>query len=178
MSFSQRRHRMGQLPAGRHTKWLVLAAWVVLIMIAIPLAGRLSGAESQQATIELPRGADSTYVEGVADRFPDGRIATGLVVYVNRSGIAAADRAKVAADRAAFGTHAAGAVGEAVASSDGRALLVIVPLHNDDRTLPTDAGRIRSQAQGNLPSGLTARWPAPPAMRWMPATRRSKTRSR
>ena len=76
MRFRKAVIRIGQLPAGRLTKWLVLAAWVVLIVMAIPLAGRLSSAESQQATVELPRGADSTYVEGVADRFPNGGIAT------------------------------------------------------------------------------------------------------
>jgi RND superfamily putative drug exporter len=153
--------RIGRLPAGRRTKWLVLASWIIVIAVSFPLAGRLSTVEKNKATVEFPRGADSTYVQAVNDRFPDGQIATGLVAYVDDGGITTADRAKVAADRAAFMATAAGPVGEPVPAPDGKALLVVVPLRNNDRTLPADAARIRSQAQGDLPAGLMAELAGP-----------------
>jgi len=147
---------LARLPAGKVSKWLVLAAWVVIIAIAFPLAGKLSGAEKNKVTVELPRGAQSTYVEGAADRFPQGKVATGLVVYLRGSGITAADRAKVQADRAAFAARAAGPVSPAIASPDGKALLVTVPLRNHPSTLPADAAQVRTRAQRGLPAGLTA----------------------
>ena len=165
----------GDLPAGRYTKWAVLAVWLLVIVAAFSLAGRLSGAEKNKNTVELPRGAQSTYVAGVADRFPSGQVSPGIVVYVSNSGITSADRAKAQADRIAFTAHAAGPIGPVVPSADGKALQVTVPLHNNDSTLAADAGQIRSQAQGGLPPGLTAQLTGP-ATRWMPATRRNRTR--
>jgi putative drug exporter of the RND superfamily len=85
--------RIGRLPAGRVSKWLVLVAWLVVVAAALPLGRQLSDVESDQATAELPRGADSTFVAGVLDRFPDGQTATGLVVYVDDNGIDSADQA-------------------------------------------------------------------------------------
>jgi hypothetical protein len=34
--------RLLALPAGRVTKWLVVAGWLVAVVVAIPLAGKLS----------------------------------------------------------------------------------------------------------------------------------------
>ncbi len=148
--------RLSSIPAGRKSKWATLAVWILIIVTAVSLAGKLSGAEKNKTTVELPRGAQSTSVSGVASRFPGGNVAQGLVVYVDNSGITAADRAKAQADRTAFAAHAVGPVGPVVPSADGKALQVTVPLSNSDSNLATYAGQVRSQAQRNLPPGLTA----------------------
>ncbi len=148
--------RIGRLPAGRRSKWLILGVWVVVVTIAFPLASHLSDAASSKSTVEYPRGTDSTYVQSVMDRFPDGQVSTALVVYVDPGGITAADREKANNDRTIFATTAYRAVGQSIASPDGKALLVTVPLHNDAKTLPADARQVRVRAQSNLPPGLTA----------------------
>jgi RND superfamily putative drug exporter len=145
---------LGRLPAGRISKWVSLGIWILVIVAAVPLATKLSGQEKDPVTVELPRGAQSTYVAQVAQRFPDGNISQGIVVYVDPGGITAADRAKAAADRTAFASHAVQPVGPTVASADGKALLLTVSLSS--KTLTTDARQVRAQAQRALPPGLTA----------------------
>jgi RND superfamily putative drug exporter len=154
--------RPGRFPAGRIAKWVVLGIWILVIVAAIPLAGKLSGAEKNKDTVELPRGAQSTYVAGVADRFQDGNISMGIVVYVRSSGITAADRAKAQADRTVFAGYAVKPVGTVVPSGDGKALQVTVALSNtSNKTLTTDARQVRAQAQRALPPGLTAQLTGP-----------------
>ncbi|HEX6520479.1 MAG TPA: MMPL family transporter [Streptosporangiaceae bacterium] len=151
----------GGLPAGRIAKWVFLGIWLVILVAAIPLAGKLGGAEKNQNTVELPRGAQSTYVAGVADRFPDGKVSRGIVVYLSSSGITAADQAKAKADRDVFAAYAVEPVGSVVPSADGKALQVTVALSNNSKTLPADARKVRDQAQRALPPGLTAQLTGP-----------------
>src|SRR6266702_3277285 len=37
------------LPAGRKIKWVILAFWIVVVVLAGPLAGKLTGAEKNDA---------------------------------------------------------------------------------------------------------------------------------
>jgi RND superfamily putative drug exporter len=148
------------LPTGRLSKWLVVIVWLAIVFASVALAGKLSGAEKNKATVEFPRGAQSTFVTGVAKQFPNGKIALGLVVYERDSGITAADRAKAQADRPAFAASAAGPVSPAITSPDGKALLVTVPLR-DNSTLATDAARVRTQAQGDRSAGRTVQLTGP-----------------
>lgn len=147
--------RIGRLPAGRFGRWFVLVAWIVVVAAAVPLGGKLSSQETHKKTVELPRGADSTFVAGVLDRFPDGQSVTGLVVYVDAGGVGSADRAKADADRATFAKIASGAVSGVITAPDNKALLTTVPLRNDDKTLSDDAKKVRDQAAAGLPPGLT-----------------------
>jgi putative drug exporter of the RND superfamily len=152
---------LARLPAGKIAKWLFLGIWILLIAAAIPLAGKLSGQEKNPVTVELPRGAQSTDVAGVADRFPDGNISAGIVVYVHSSGITGADRAKAQADRSAFAKYAVKPVGPILSSADGKALQVIVALSTNTKTLTTDARQVRAQAQQALPPGVAAQLTGP-----------------
>lgn len=151
------------LPANRRTKWLVLAAWLALAAGAVPLAGKVSQVVADGATVELPRGAEATEVTGLAARFPDGAVVPGIVVYVRDSGLTAADRAKVDADRQAFAGLAAGPVAAPAPAADGAALTLTVPLARDDTqlTLSKRAARVRDIARAGLPDGLTARLTGP-----------------
>ena len=49
-------------PAGRKAKWLVLVFWLVLVVVAGPLSGKLTGAEKNDASAWLPPKAESTQV--------------------------------------------------------------------------------------------------------------------
>jgi RND superfamily putative drug exporter len=137
----------------------MLGIWLLLGIGSVPLAGKLSGATGGAATVQLPRGAEATRVTALADRFPDGELAPGIVVYARESGITAADRAKVDTDRSAFDRLSAHSVGAPAASADGRALTLVVALHRDDdaaTTLSDRARRVRDTATAGLPPGLAA----------------------
>jgi RND superfamily putative drug exporter len=151
------------LPAGRRTKWLILVVWLALAAGAVPLAGKVSQVATDSSTVELPRGAESTEVTGLADQFPDGTVAPGIVVYVRDGGLAAADWAKVEADRRTFAGLAAGPVAAPAPSADGAALTLTVPLARNDtrQTLSKQATRVRDIAGSGLPDGLTARLTGP-----------------
>jgi putative drug exporter of the RND superfamily len=48
------------IPAGRRTKWLVLVFWLVVVALAGPLSGKLTGVEKNDAQSWLPSAAEST----------------------------------------------------------------------------------------------------------------------
>ena len=122
---------------------------------------KLSSAEKNPDTVELPRGAQSTYVAEAVGRFPDGDVSQGIVVYVNSTGITAADRAKAQADRRVFARYAVEPVGPVIPSADGKALEVTIGLSSNSSSLTTDARQVRDQAQRALPPGLTAQLTRP-----------------
>jgi putative drug exporter of the RND superfamily len=144
----------------RRAKWLVVAVWLVAVVAAVPLSGRLSDVAADGDTVEMPRGAEATEVAELAGRFPDGRISAGIVVYVRQGGLTAADRATVDADRKALTRLAAGPVAAPVLSADGTAMLLAVPF-NDDGTLADRAGQVRDEARAGLPAGLAAKLTGP-----------------
>src|SRR6266536_2794770 len=55
--------RLARLPAGRWTKWAVLAFWIAVVVVAGPLAGKLNDAQQNQASDFLPKNAESTRVD-------------------------------------------------------------------------------------------------------------------
>jgi RND superfamily putative drug exporter len=90
------------LPAGRKIKWVILAFWVVLVLVAGPLAGKLTGAEKNDAHSWLPANAESTKVLDFQSKFQSPNLFPAVVVYDAPSGLTPAERAKVAADVTAF----------------------------------------------------------------------------
>ena len=52
--------RLAALPCGRRTKYLVLVFWVLVIAATGSLAGKLQGAEKNDASAYLPPSAEST----------------------------------------------------------------------------------------------------------------------
>ena len=166
------------LPAGRISKWLVVLAWIVAIVAAVPLAGRLEDLGADGTIVEMPRGAEATKVAELADRFPDGQVTVGIVVYARDTALTAADQAKVDADRQALSTTATEPVRPAIPSQDGRALLLVVPLDSNAETLTGDAQDVRTQARSALPAGLQAKLtgPAGAALDAADAAERTDTR--
>ena len=55
-----RASRIAALPCGRRTKYLVLIFWVIVIGLTGSLAGKLMGAEKNDASAYLPASAEST----------------------------------------------------------------------------------------------------------------------
>lgn len=64
--------RLSRIPSGRLMKWLVLAAWVALVVLSIPLGSRLTEIQENDAVQFLPRGAESTKVADLQEKFAGG----------------------------------------------------------------------------------------------------------
>jgi RND superfamily putative drug exporter len=153
--------RIAEIPAGRWTKWVVVAFWLVLLVVAFPLSGKLTGAEKNDAKAWLPANAESTKVLDVQSQIQSPNILPGVIVYERASGLTAADRAKAAADAQRFaGVHGVvpGRVVGPIPSADGKAIQTIlqVNLGNEgwDNATKT-ADPIRTIIHSNA-NGLTA----------------------
>ena len=87
-------------PAGRRTKWLVVLFWLILVVLAGPLSGKLTGAEKNDSSSWLPPAAESTQVLNLRSSAVSPNVYPGVLVYDRPSGVTAADKAKAAADAA------------------------------------------------------------------------------
>ena len=94
--------RLAGIPAGSWTKWLVVGFWVVVVVAAYPLSGKLNGVLKNDASAWLPASAESVKVLDVQSRFQPPNTYSGVVVYYRASGLTAADRAKAVADARRF----------------------------------------------------------------------------
>ena len=147
------------VPAGRRTKWLVLVFWLVVVAVAGPLSGKLTGAEKNDASAWLPPKAESTQVLNLRSHFVSPNVYPAVVVYDRPGGVTAADKAKAAADAARFAGVARvvhGQVTGPFVSKDGQAIETIVPVNlgkNGWNSAGPAADALRSIAQTE--AGLT-----------------------
>jgi RND superfamily putative drug exporter len=156
-----RARTIATFPAGRRTKWIVLAFWIIVVVVAGPLSGKLMGAEKNDATSWLPAKAESTQVLNLQSHFQSPNVFPADVVYVRPSGLTAADRAKAAADAGKF-AHIPGVISRQIAgpivAKDGRAIVTIVPVNLGSQGW-NGAGKaadaLRAVAQSNA-NGLSA----------------------
>ena len=124
--------KIAEIPARSWTKWVVVGFWVVVLVVALPLSSKLTGAEKNDTKYWLPGNAESTKVLDVQSRFQSPNVYPGVVVYVRSSGLTAADRAKAAADARSFaGVPGAvpGTVIGPIPSSDGQAMQTILKVN-------------------------------------------------
>ena len=79
--------RIASLALGRRSRWIVIAAWVVLGLALAPLQPRLQTIASDESETFFTRGADSTEVDRLLDtRFPEGGDATAVIAFVATEG--------------------------------------------------------------------------------------------
>src|SRR3954467_15697689 len=79
---------------GRVTKWIVLAFWIVILVVAAPFAGKLTGAQDNQASSWLPASAESTKALDKLAAFQDENDIPTVVVYRRASGLGRGDPAR------------------------------------------------------------------------------------
>ena len=137
-----------RLLTGRRTKFLVLVFWLVMVAIAGPLAGRLTGAQKNYSASWLPGSAESTKVLQIQQSFQSPNALPAVITYDRPSGLTGADRAKAVADaRALAGFEGVqGAPQGPAPSADGKALqtVVVFDLGSDGwQKAPGIADRIR-----------------------------------
>ncbi len=124
--------RVAGIPGGRWTKWAVLAFWLIVVVVAFPLASKLTGAEKNDASAWLPANAESTKVINVQSKFQSPNIFPAVVVYQRTSGLTEADKAKAATDARRFETLSdvgAGQVAGPVPSADGQAMATVLQVN-------------------------------------------------
>jgi RND superfamily putative drug exporter len=124
--------RLAALPAGRRTKWLVVALWAAVLVPALLLAGRLGDVEENDSSAWLPGDAESTAVVERAAKFQPTGTMPAIVVYDRPEGVTDADMARARADAEAFAaiTNVVGQPQGPVRSQDGRAIQVVVQVHD------------------------------------------------
>ncbi len=93
--------RLATIVAGRRSKWLVIAGWLVAVLALSPLGAKLADVTSDDVQSFLPAGAESTEVQRILeDRFAGGETTNGLIVYRRAGGLRPADRARIVRDAA------------------------------------------------------------------------------
>jgi len=156
--------KLAEIPAGSWTKWVVVAIWVVLIVLAFPLQKKLHVVEKNDAKQWLPGNAESTKVVDLQSRFQPHNITPAVVVYERASGLTAADRAKAAADARSFAGVPGlvpGTVTGPIPSTDGKAMQTILQVNlgtqssNADSTAADAIRAIVGSSTNGLASHLT-----------------------
>ena len=124
----RRASRIAALPCGRRSKYVVLAFWVIVVALTGPLAGKLMGAEKNDAAAYLPASAESTQELSLQSRFVVKNLNPAVVVYTRPSGLTPADLRKAAADARRFAALPAvsGRVAGPIPSADHQAIQTIV----------------------------------------------------
>jgi putative drug exporter of the RND superfamily len=119
--------------AGRRSKWVVLVGMIVLAMGLASQSGKFEQAQKNETESFLPGGAESVKAFELNKRvFDHGDVADAVIVYYRAGGLTAADRARIAADRASLTLRPPRYVsrpGPPVFSRDGRAALLIATVH-------------------------------------------------
>jgi len=132
-------------------KWAVLVFWILMVVVLGSFAGKLSGAEKNDAKSWLPGSAESTKALDKQAAFQSPNTFWTVVVYENTDGITPADRAKIASDVQKFQNQPErqGPVIGPTESPDQQAVQVIVPLNlgsNGWDKMPAIADRWRDIA--------------------------------
>jgi RND superfamily putative drug exporter len=149
--------RIAALPSGRRTKWAVLAFWLIVLVLLGSLAGKLMGAEKNDASAYLPASAESTQALNLQDHFTAKNLNPAVVVYVRPSGLTQADLAKVASDARTFAAlpHAGQVIGP-VPAKDGKAAEILIEAHLGYSNAITNFVNKLNSVAGSGDSGLHA----------------------
>jgi putative drug exporter of the RND superfamily len=82
---------------GHRSKWVIVALWLVVLVVAAPLATKLTDAQDNDAASWLPGSAESTQVLNTSNEFRPEQIPA-VVVYAREGGLTAQDKDKIAQD--------------------------------------------------------------------------------
>ena len=154
------------LAAGRRAKWIVLAVWLLVVAgsLAADLPGRFADAERNESASFLPEDAESTKALVAAEALQGGEEVQLIAVFRRDGGLARADRATVAEDRAALEALRGrfpqlGPVSAPVPSRDGTSALLTAAIKTDGEpgTIidPVEAARAAIDGGGGLEAAVT-----------------------
>ncbi|MFF6956402.1 MMPL family transporter [Streptomyces sp. NPDC008317] len=138
----------------------MLALWVGVLAVAIPLSARLGDVQRDSVVDYLPNSADSTRAAKIQASLPGGETTDIVVVYHRDGGLTAADRATAARQTAEIArtNRLTGDAPRAVPSKDGTTLMypMSTTAPGQDSQARTDfVDGVRDVAKGG--SGLTVK---------------------
>src|SRR6478672_4487891 len=113
---------------GRVTKWLVLVAWIVILVAAAPFAAKLTDVQNNESSSWLPASAEATRALDKLGAFQSENAIPTAVVYEKDSGLTSQDLAAARQQAAQF-QQLDGVEGKVVGpipSADGKAAQTIV----------------------------------------------------
>lgn len=91
--------RASVIAAGRRSRWVVIAVWLALAMLAVPLQAGLSERAADESETFLVRGSESAEVKRIInERFRRGSETAAVIVYFRKGGITADDGRRADAD--------------------------------------------------------------------------------
>ncbi|MEU4601596.1 MMPL family transporter [Kribbella sp. NPDC023972] len=151
--------RLAALPCGKVSKWIVLALWIVAMAASFGPAGKLTGAQENDAVSWLPGKAESTEVLKATEQFSSADEIPAVLVYERSAGITPADQQAVARHVTQFSQleDVDREVVGPIPSKDGKALQVLVPINAGSggwETLGERADDIRHVA-ADRPDGMS-----------------------
>ncbi len=95
--------RASVIAAGRRSRWVVIAVWLALAMLAVPLHTKLSDRAADESDAFLVRGSESAAVKRIIDeRFRRGGETAAVIAYFRESGITADDGRRADTDALAL----------------------------------------------------------------------------
>jgi RND superfamily putative drug exporter len=122
--------RIVALPGGRRAKWVVLVAWIGILVPAFSLAGMLGSVQKNDISAWLPSSSESAKFLAAAQKFEAGDTMPTIVVYARPSGLTPADLKKVNADAVLF-QHVPDVTGQVqlpLVADDLKAVATVVPV--------------------------------------------------
>ena len=155
---------LASVVSGRWTKWIILALWLTIFVLAGPLAGKLQEVQKNDDSTWLPGSAEATQVLELQRPFQSQNTLAAIVVYERTSGITEADMSKATADARTFAGYdsLAGNVFGPIASMQGganpKAIQTIVPIAYGEggwSAIGKVVDQVRGVANEGSPDGLT-----------------------
>lgn len=149
--------------AGRRSKWVVLAVWLLLITVGGSLASKIGTVQNNDPVSWLPTNSESTRAVQLGEQhFADQHISNAVVVYARAGGLSQDDLTKVDADRSTLTNQrvAAKDISTVTVSQDKAAAYYTIPLRsapNDNSVLGDGVDRVRSTVRASAPGGLDVR---------------------
>src|SRR3954466_7694242 len=154
--------RLLTLPAGRRSKFLVAAVFILVSAVVGGLfAGKFEDAQKNETVSFLPGKAESVKSLEAVKRYQGGELQPAVIVYERKAGLTAGDRARVLGDHRAFQQKRPSIAlppGRPVFSPDGRAALFALPIRatGDSKSFEGGRGDIRGPVRGEK-GGLTVK---------------------
>jgi RND superfamily putative drug exporter len=158
--------RILALACGRRSKWVVLAAWVVVMVLVSGPASKFEDVQKNEPSSFLPGSAESLKTNELSKGFRSGEQLTAIVVFRRDSGLTAADRARIAGVRAQLNAKppktATPAPPPVISRDRTTALLAMqVRPHGESELLTDAADRIKDVSDQAAKDGLQVKLTGP-----------------
>src|SRR3954451_12182802 len=125
------------LPAGRRSKFVVLAVFVLLYLGLASQSGKFQGVQKNESSSFLPGDAESLKALDAIKQLPGGELAPAVVVFERPAGLTDADKQRIADTQAKLNADRLPLVLEAqkpVFAPNGKSALIIQPVQPGDGT--------------------------------------------